>query len=426
MTSKIDPTVCHPEYKELNRRYEICDDAFEGEVCKYVPRLPDQTNSEYNDYVSRSAYFNIVDKTVTAVCGALTRKPYQLTGYTSFPATEDGNGTTFIQECYRDLLLGARVATLVEIEDNKSKLINFDADDIINWYGSGTVPGDFVMIKECQLIPDPDNRYAQIYSDSWRELYIGDDGYYAVRVWTESNKGQYVYMDMPDYLVNGKPIDFIPLWVTTPYDNSWDIYSPPLMSQASLNLQHFRQSTDLAHYAHFMALPTFTITGDLYQYTDDQGNQTTSSIKIGSTKSALHLTQGSTASYTEVSGASFAMLQSEMANTEERMYIVGSRLLSTKNGVESASALQLRSGSETASMDTLAHSLESTLNSALALCSVIDNVPNATISLNKDFLPMEMDPAVIKAKLELFTAGTITLDQLLNEMYKGEVVQPII
>ena len=427
MAKKIDPSVKHPDYKELERKYDLTEDAFEGEVCEYVPPLVNQSKKEYEAYISRAAYFNMVEKTVAAVCGALTRKPYVLEGYDAFPLNEYGDGTTFLQACYRDLLIGARVSLLVDVDESGvSKIIPYDADDIINWYGDGTKPGDFVMIEQEDLIPNPDNPYEQIEEESWRELYIDDQGFYAVRVWRQKQKGQFYAEELPPMLVNGSRINYIPLWVVNPFDNTWEVYNPPLFTQASLNIQHFRQATDLAHYAHFMALPTFTIIGDLYTYTDDQGNQTQAQIKMGSTQEALHLTQGSQAQYTEVSGASFSMLQNEMKNTEERIYIAGSRLLSSKKGIESAEALQLRAGSESAVLDTIVHTMQSALNGVLELCGQIDNVPNASIVLNKDFTAATLDPAVTKSLLELYTAGTITLDQLLSELYAGEVVSPTV
>ena len=425
MSKKIDPSVTHPDYKQLERKYDLTEDAFEGEVCEYVPQLVNQSKKEYEAYVSRAAYFNMVEKTVTAVCGALTRKPYVIDGYSEFPANEYGDGTTFLQACYRDLLLGARVSILVDVDSSgASMIVPYDADDIINWYGEGDQPGDFVMILQEDLVPNPDNPYEQIEETSWRELYIDEMGFYAVRIWRKQGKGQFYATELEPMLVNGSRISYIPLWVVTPYDTTWEVYNPPLFTQASLNIQWFRQATDLAHYAHFMALPTFTIVGDLYTYTDESGNQTQAQIKMGSTQEALHLTTGSSAQYTEVSGASFSMLQQEMKNTEERIYIAGSRLLSSKKGIESAEALQLRSGSESAVLDTLVHSMSSALNAALELCGQIDNIPGATIELNKDFTAASLDPAVTKSLLELYSAGTITLEQLLSQLYAGEVVAP--
>lgn len=425
MAKNIDPSVKHPDYQELERKYDLTEDAFEGDVTEYVTPLVNQSKKEYDAYISRAAYFNMVEKTVAALTGALTRKPYVLTGYSEFPLNEYGDGTTFLQACYRDVLIGARVALLVDVDESgSSRIVPYDADDIINWYGSGTEPGDFVMIEQKTLVRNPDNPFEQIEEKSWRELYIDDAGFYAVRLWKQKQKGVFYSEELEPMLVNGSRISYIPMWIVTPYDNTWAVYNPPLFTQASLNIQHFRQATDLAHYAHFMALPTFTIIGDLYTYTDDQGNQTQAQIKMGSTQEALHLMMGSSAQYTEVSGASFTMLQTEMKNTEERIYIAGSRLLSSKKGIESAEALQLRAGSESAVLDTLVHSMSSALNAVLELCGAIDNVAGASIELNKDFTAATLDPAVTKSLLELYTAGTITLNQLLGELYAGEVVAP--
>ena len=65
------------------------------------------------------------------------------------------------------------------------------------------------------------------------------------------------------------------------------------------------------------------------------------------------------------------------------------------------------------------------VKAALSLCGEIDNVPNASINLNKDFTAEMLTPQEITAILGLYSAGTITLDQLLARLYESEVVSPI-
>ncbi len=423
----IDPTVPHPDFETLAQRYDTCEDAFEGEVCDYVPYLSGQTEAQWKAYVNRTAYFNMVDKTTYALVGALTRKPYELLGTDEFPVNDYNNGTNFLQACYRDLLLGARVCIQVDVgADGKSQLISYDADDIINWRGNGTTVGDFVVIAEETLAPDPKNPFAVVEVKSWRELYIDEDGLYSVRIWRKEGKDRYYSEELEPMLVNGARLSYIPLWIANPYDNSWDIYNPPLYTQAKINIEHFKKATDISHYEHYMALPTFAVIGDLATYTDQTtGAQTSAKVLLGSTEQALHLTQGSDAKYVEVSGSSHSTLMASLSALEEKLFVSGSRLLSSKKGVESAEALQLRSGSESAVLDTLVHALEGALNPAIELCGEIDRVGSTSIILNKDFTVMQLDPAVIKSLLELFVAGTITLDQLLSELYRGEVVKPV-
>lgn len=410
---KIDPSVPHPQYTELARRYSVCEDAFEGEVTKYVPILSGQTPQEYTEYCSRAAYFNVVSSTVSALVGAMLRKPFELTGYETFPQTPFGSGTAFLQAQFRDILLGSRVCLLVDTDENgNSKIVPYDADDVINWTDS------FIMIKQCTLVQDKDNPYKFVNEESWRELYLDENGLYAVRIWYK-DKDSFVAVDLPPMTVNGKRLDYIPLWVVNTFDNTWNVYTAPLYSQSTLNIQHFKQAVDLGHYAHYMALPTFTIIGDLATGSD---GETKSEFRLGSTKSPLHLTHQSEAKYVEVTGSSFTMLRDNLKDIEERMYVTGSRLLTVKKGVETAEALQLRSGSESAMLQTIVNSMESALNEILTLCGLIDGVSGASIRLNHDFTSAVLDPATIKTLLELFTNGAITLDQLLGALYAGEVI----
>lgn len=421
---QLDPSTEHPDFAELARKYDMCEDAFDGDVLEYIPHLTGQSNKEYEAYVSRAAYFNVVDKTVAALIGAMTRKPYTLNNVVDFPFIESSNPTTFIQELLRDMFIGSRISMLVDttiLDDgsSKSQIINYDADDVINW------GPNFYVIKECSLRPDPINRFELVEKEAYRELYLDENGFYSSKTWTlntVSNKWQSI--DNPQFLVNGAPITFIPLYVANPIDNTMEVYNPPLFTQASLNIQWFKQAIDLAHYAHFMAIPTPTITGELKSWMEGE-SIVYSTIKLGSTSEPTQLSMGSTFEYVEVSGASFKMLQDEMKNTEERMASAGSRLLSMKNGVESVEALQIRSGSESAVLESMTNSLEAALSGALQLCAIIDKNMSADVSiqLNKDFTAQQLEPTVVKSIMDLYTAGIITLDQALQALYAGEVVQ---
>jgi len=419
---QIDPSTPHPSYGDLARKANVSLDAFNGEVAEYIPSLVGQTSDEYKAYVGRAAYFNVVDRTAQALIGAMMRKPYTTTNLAQFPLTDQSSIDTFLQYSIRSVLLGGKIGMLVDAVNTpqgvRSKIITYTATDIINW-------GDnFFVIKETVLMPDSNNRFSLIPVTTYRELFLDEEGFYASQTWSKSNGNWFAELN-PQLLVSGLPIEYVPLWVANPYDNTDAVYTPPLFTQASLNIQWFKQAIDLAHYAHFMALPTPVIVGDLKSWVDDAGNNVTSEVYLGSTSKPTQLTIGSTFEYMEVSGVSFKMLQDEMKNLEERMYIAGSRLLSVKKGVESVEALQVRSGSESAVLETITNTLESALTGALQLCAEIDRnmATNVSIRLNKDFTAAKMEPASVKSILDLYTASVITLDQALSALYEGEVIE---
>ena len=412
MSQEINPSVPHPEFVELAKKYEICDDAFSGNVSGYVEYLDGQDKDERQKYLSRAGYFGIVQPTVSALIGTLTRKPFAMTG--SFPQTDFKTPDAFLAANFKNLLLGARTYTFVTVENGASKIISYDVDDVINW------SDDFVVVKEDIITRDPKNPFKQINGFAYREMYL-EDGMYHSRRWTKSPKGKWVFEELEDLTIGGNLLDYIPFWVTNPYDTTWECYSPPLLTQAAQNIQHFKQSCDLSHYAHFMALPTPYIAGDLATYQNEDGSYTSAKVHLGSTKEVLHLAKDASCGYLEVSGVSFKMLQDELHNIEERMFVSGSRLLTNKAGVESAAALSLRANNESATLETMTNALESTLNNALALCSLIDREEKA-IKLNNDFNSTVTDPAMLKSLLELFAANVITLDQFQARLLSGEVI----
>lgn len=431
---KLDPSVPHPDYPELARKYAVTLDAFYGDVKKYVPKISDQSEADWQNYVGRAAFFGVVQPTVTALVGSLTRKPFTLSSG-EFPSTMYGSADVFLQYLFRDQFLGGRAVIMVDVDEaGKAKLINYDASNIINW-GS-----DFAVIKEVTLEKDPDNRFQLVPVVRYRELYLDEAGLYSNRLWSMQGKGKrWVAEEQDPLLVNGKQIDYIPLFPMTPFDNTWDVYTPPLFTQAAQNIQHFKQSVDLAHYAHFMALPTPVIKGDLASYNEDlypdqaytvaateSGRPTSikrqANFLLGSTTTPLHLDKESDAKYLEVSGASFTMLRENLKDIEERMFLSGSRLLSVKKGVESVEALQVRAGAESAILETIVNSTETALNKVLLLVAEINKTAPQTIVLNKDFTGGDMDPAQIKALLDLYVAKAITLEQFQAALYDGEVV----
>lgn len=431
---QIDPSTPHPLFADLERKYHVTLDAFSGNVNKYIERLPGWAGNEYDAYLQRAAYYGVVERTTSAIVGAMTRKPFTLNGPEEFPNNDYDSAEIMLQYLIRDLLLGGRVVLLEDVgEDGRAIIRCYDADDIVNW------SNDYRVIREVTLEQDKDNKFEQVEVVRFRELYLDEDGFYRVNLWSQGKNAKWTAEPQPDMLVNGQLLTDFPMQVATPYDNTWDVYNPPLFVQASLNVQHFKQALDIGHYAHFMAFPTFTITGDLYTYEDEQpfegvgptgytesGRRIVkrkADVKIGSTQEPLHLATGATASYVEVSGASFNMLEQHLASLEEKMYIAGTRLLSSKKGVESVESLQMRAGAESAILETITNSLQNAINKALEICSQINRTAPQSIELNKDFTASEMDPAHIKVLLEAYVAGAITIEQFTQHLIDGEVLE---
>lgn len=412
----------HPEYKEHVAKVERTKDAYEGEVKSFIPRLEGMSNKEYEIYRSRSSYYNVVERTLVALLGALVRKPLSLTGvYKDEPVCQDATSIEeFVQQCYSELMQGGRIGLMCDYNDvlGTPYLVKYTTESITNW-GEG-----FIVLREYYYAPHPKDKYETIKRCRYRELFLDETGQYVVNIWeqepnvngtyTVNSRTRWVLDQTIEPTYRGKRLDFIPFVIVTPYDSTDDVCNPPLSTIADINIEHFRLSTDIAHGAHYVALPTAVVAGDL--------QSDTSKLAIGG-KDIWHLTQGSTASYLEFTGAGLGFLLSLQQDKEQQMYNLGSRMLQFKSGVESSDALQIRLGAEGASLTALANGLEAGLTDVLNMYNMWNGTTQVVeVALNKDFTPANMQPDEIRTLIEAYNQNVITLDTLMKRLYEGEVV----
>ena len=369
--------------------------------------------------MGRAPYYNVTDRSVHALLGALMRKSYVMNNVANdTPVTDETNFNEFLQCAYRTLLTQSRIGLHVDYDNalKSPKLIQYQSEHIINWSPT------YIVLREDRLVQDPNDEYEHIVVEGYRELRL-NEGLYEVRLWDKVGTKKYVIREVIEPLVRGKRLTFIPFWFVTPFDNSMALYQPMVYPLAELNVHHFRFSVGEAHGLHYLGLPQPWLAGEITG--GDPNSTTPKSLAIGTTK-AWHLAEGSTVGYLEFSGAGLGAIAAKLGVLEEQMYSSGSRLLTTKRGIESAEALQLRSGSESATLVSLAQALEQGLVKALTFYNEwagSSAIPE--LSLNKDFTAAVLDPAQIKALLELHLAGTITLETLLTRLYDGEIVADV-
>lgn len=404
----------HRHYKEAAARAELAEDAFEGCVKEYVPRLERQTNKSYEAYVNRAAYYNVTERTALALIGALMRKPYTLEG--NEPVTDSTNFAEFIQSCYLELMLTARQGILVDYDEVKQspKLVAYCTEDVINWSER------YIIIQESRSVPNPKDEYEPITETIWRELRIDDEGYYEVRLWREAGRNKFEIFEVISPLVRGARLTAIPFYWVTPYDNSTELYNPPLYNLAVLNIQHFKVSTDYSQGLHMLALPTPWIAGDIF--TTD--GSVPKEINIG-TDTFLHITQESKIGFLEFSGSGLGSIAAQLTSIEEQMFNMGSRLLMPKKGIESAEALQIRAGSESAALETMTNALENGLQRALETYDLWLGAGVSTLTLNRDFTAAKIDPSTLTALISAYTQGVISLDSLLTQLFQGEIIADV-
>ena len=190
----------HALYGEFAPAMQRTMDAYDGKVQQYVPKLTGQSVEQYNAYTNRSSYYNVVERTLSALIGALTRKNSSIEGVAGDDPLFAGDigEDEFITQCYADMFKTGRVGLLVDFDESvqKPRVINYAGDTIINW-GS-----DFIVLQETYFAPDPKDKYNQLLLTRYRELFIDDMGFYAVRIWEQKKTAAGNYSNVkPQYEV---------------------------------------------------------------------------------------------------------------------------------------------------------------------------------------------------------------------------------
>jgi hypothetical protein len=378
--STVDPSTRHPEYNAHERVVRTCYDAFYGNVRhnKYVPKLTEQSNEQYEAYVGRPFYLNATERTVQSIIGVLTKQPLVVTGSEDVIVEDAANLNGLVQDLIMDITLGGRVLLIVDYDEGSGPYLEYyPSQQIINW------SDDFIMLEGQEMVRDPDNPYKSNPMTYWKEYFLDENGYFAARYWTKEKNGTYKASEVTYLIVNGEPVSGMQAFWITPYDNSEELYNPPVKSVAELNVSHFRLSCDQYHALHYLAVPTFTVIGGLMP---DENGQISRRIVLGSTTEALHLADGSDAKFVEFSGQGISSIYAEKDRIEQLMAQYGARLLSPKAGVESAQSIQLRAESELSVLETMANAIQNALDAAMVLYSDMVGV-NITVTLPTPTVP---------------------------------------
>lgn len=411
----------HPQYSFNIDHIKRTKNAFDGDVKQYIPRLTGQSNSEYDAYQNRSSYYNMVERTTMALIGSLMRKPYTLENVINDePVCSEGEDfDEFIAECYEAILTTGRVGILCDYNDlsDTPYLVNYDAICITNW------SDDYVILMEHYFEPKPEDKYMLEKKCQYRELFIDESGYYSVRIWRQpigtKTGNNWVVFETYEPTFRGQRLESIPFVMVNPYEVSSEMFKPVLSTLAEINIDHFKISVDIGHGAHFLAIPTPWIAGNLVS--DEQV------ITLG-TNSFIQLQQDGKTGFLEFSGQGLGFLKDLLLQKEEQMSNLGSRMLQFKKGVESSEALNIRLGSEGAALTTMANALQEGLTQVLEIYNIwmgANPTIDVELELNKDFSPINITPQEMSGLLQLFQKGVMSLDTLLLRLYEGEIINDV-
>ena len=383
---------------------------------KFLPQFPREADESYDVRLSKAVLSPFYKRLELLLAGMLTRKPVRLTDVSDqvteqlFDVDLQGNDLqTWLFNTARIALRYGHVGVLVDApragENGRPYWITISPRELLGWR-TEIADGKqrLTMLRIAETVTVPDGKYGEKDVERVRVLTPG-----AYEIHEKDEKGDYKIVD------EGRTsLSEIPFAVA--YANRTGVMEsmPPLDDIAELNLQHYQVSSDLSNILSVSAIPLLAIYGF---------PQSAEEISAGASE-ALALPETARSEYIEPSGNSFDAQFKQLEQIESKINGLGlAAVLGAKLVGESAEAKRIDRSQGDSTMMVIAQQMQDLIDNCLRFHAQYLQQPVAGSSqVNRDFMGQRLEPQEIQALLQLYTAGTITQDTLLNELANGDVL----
>jgi hypothetical protein len=410
----------HPEYDNIQPKWQRCRDTFEGEDAvkkrgeQYLPKLSKQDDDSYQAYKTRATFFNAVNLTISGLVGAVLRldakieAPAKLESLFNDITNTGVSLSDFIEGMLTEQLLMGRQGVLIDHDGTRPYLTGYTTEQVTNWLE------DAIILQESYRAVDPKDHYKSEFKTQYRELVM-EEGRFIVRIWRKGKKDWEVVADITP-VNKGVELSNIPFIAVSQDGANLTPMTPPLLALADMSLSHYRTSADLEHGRHFTALPTPYVTGV----------DTDSELVIGSGTAWILPDTQSKAGYLEFTGQGLRALEVAMEEKRSMMAALGAQLLEgQKKGIEAAEAVRLRQNAESSTLASTVKSVEQAVQQMLTqMAEWMGVTDDITVELNTDFVDVKLTPQEVTALMQTWQSGGVSHETFLWNLQRGEMLPP--
>ena len=420
----------HEQYEIAAPKWKRVGDAVAGGDAikkgaeEYLPKPSAQDDEDYAAYIKRARWYDVTDRTLIGLVGAVFRREPQIEAPTNFEDQLDDlsvSGSPWItttREITRWTIGQGRVGVLVDRPPETVPVgivpnVSIYAPLAIRDWSERRVLGrnelERVVLEEKDET-DPKGNMLQ-----YRELLI-EEGRYIQRIWRKDSSGKMVLAEEIVPIRQGTPLDFIPFCFFGPNDLNPDVEKPPLLGLADENIGHYQLSADYRQSLFLTAQPTPYATGAA---TDERPSA------IGSGTSWFFADPNAKVGMLEFTGSGIDAIRQAMLDSEVRMVLLGARFFEVqKKAAEAAETLRLRFSSDSATLMTIARTVGEGCTKVLQWAADWAGIPSEDIvqTMNDDFVAMPLEPKQIEAYLKAWQSGAIAYTDLFNLLQRGDVI----
>jgi hypothetical protein len=382
---------------------------------RYLPQEPRELDESYDNRLARSVCPPYYQRLERLLAGMLTRKPVRLVD-TSDTITEqlfdvDLNGNdlnVWTYETARKMVRYGHIGTLVDApaDGGRPYWVNYTPRQILGWR-TETNEGkqQLTMLRLQELASVPDGLYGEKVVQQVRVLTPGE-----YQIHQKGDKGDFQIVD------EGRTsLSEIPFSIAYANRIGFMESRPPLEDIAELNLKTYQIQSDLDNQLHISAVPMLAFYGF---------PSSAEEVSAGPGEAIAFPAEGR-AEYIEPGGTSYEYQFKRLEQLAAQINELGlSAVLGQKLTAETAEAKRINRSQGDSTMMVIAQNMQDMIDNCLQFHAQYlgQNEAAGSCHVNRDFMGTRLDPQEINSLLQLYTAGTITQETLLQQLSDGEVL----
>jgi hypothetical protein len=382
---------------------------------RYLPQEPREQDESYDNRLARSVCPPYYQRLERLLAGMLTRKPVRLVD-TSDTITEqlfdvDLNGNdlnVWTYESARKMVRYGHVGTLVDApaDGGRPYWVTYTPRQILGWRTEAKEgKQELTMLRLQEVASVPDGLYGEALVQQVRVLTPGE-----YEIHQKDEKGDFRVVD------EGRTsLSSIPFSIAYANRTSFMESRPPLEDIAELNLKTYQIQSDLDNILHVSCVPMLAFFGF---------PSAAEEVSAGPGE-AIAFPEGGDARYIEPGGTSFEYQFKRLEALALQINELGlSAVLGQKLTAETAEAKRINRSQGDSTMMVIAQNMQDMIDNCLQFHAQYlgQNEAAGSSHVNRDFMGTRLDPQEINSLLQLYTAGTITQETLLQQLSDGEVL----
>ena len=382
---------------------------------RYLPQEPREQDESYDNRLARSVCPPYYQRLERLLAGMLTRKPVRLVD-TSDTITEqlfdvDLNGNdlnVWTYESARKMVRYGHVGTLVDApaDGGRPYWVTYTPRQILGWRTEAREgKQELTMLRLQEVASVPDGLYGEKLVQQVRVLTPGE-----YEIHQKDEKGDFRVVD------EGRTsLSEIPFSIAYANRTGFMESRPPLEDIAELNLKTYQIQSDLDNQLHISAVPMLAFYGF---------PSSAEEVSAGPGEAIAFPAEGR-AEYIEPGGTSFQYQFKRLEALAMQINELGlSAVLGQKLTAETAEAKRINRSQGDSTMMVIAQNMQDMIDNCLQFHAQYlgQNEAAGSSHVNRDFMGTRLDPQEINSLLQLYTAGTITQETLLQQLSDGEVL----